>query len=82
MSDEDRRCARAELSTDELSAIVSEWLARRAGIPPANNRHCEWRWQPGKGPVLRIYVESVPNVTSIDEARKRPTIKQGRGYRR
>ncbi len=57
-------------STDELEQVVSEWLANRvgAGLPVA--RRAKWLWSPGKGPVLDLHIESLPNVFRLPVKKK------------
>ena len=56
----------ATLSTEQLSAIIAEWMARQAGIDCPVQHHMQWAWSPGQGPVLlRGAVRPVPNVRRL-----------------
>jgi L-lysine 2,3-aminomutase len=53
------------LSSDELTQIVAEWVAKHSGVALPVQHHVEWMWSPGKGPVAKVKVESVPNVRQL-----------------
>ena len=53
------------LSTDELSQIVSEWVAQKSGVALPVQREVKWGWSPGMGPVASVRVVSVPNVRRL-----------------
>lgn len=58
------------LSTDDLSTVIAEWVARMAGVPLPVAHMVQWAWSPGKGPVATVKVEAVAAVESIEKARQ------------
>lgn len=52
-------------STDELSDVVRELAARRLGVELPVAGRVTWMWAPGQGPVARVEVEHLSNVTRL-----------------
>lgn len=65
VADADVVSAEVMLSTTELEAIVSEWLANKVGMAKPIAYRLAWLWSPGMGPVVRVHVESVENVVPL-----------------
>jgi hypothetical protein len=68
-----------ELGGDELRDIIVEYVARYGKLALPTVSAGRWRWERGEsGPTMVLTVKSVPNGTRLDEARTRPTIRDGR----
>lgn len=52
-------------STPELADLVRELAARRLGLELPVGGTVLWLWSPGLGPVARVEVEHLPNVTRL-----------------
>lgn len=52
-------------STPELADIVRELAAKRLGVELPVAGTVVWLWSPGIGPVARVEVEHLPNVTRL-----------------
>ena len=63
--------AEVMLGTEDLEHILSEWFSKRVGLELPVLRRADWKWSPGKGPVLSLHIETVPNVRSLVLRRKR-----------
>jgi hypothetical protein len=51
--------AEVQLTTSELQDIVSEWFARKVGMPMPVKSEFYWGWTPGTGPAAIVTLEPV-----------------------
>lgn len=58
-------------STEELSHFVRELAAVKLGVALPVYGEVQWMWAPGQGPVVRVTVEHLPNVTPLAGRRPR-----------
>lgn len=64
------------LTCGQVCHIVAEYVAKHGGLTMPVRHSAHWKLEEGQL-VLQITVESLPNVSRLDD--KRPTLRLGKG---
>ena len=62
--------AEALFNTVMLEDLISEFIAKQAGVTMPVKREFEWFWSPGKGPVCQAKIRRVANVVPLRRSKK------------
>lgn len=64
--------ASVTLTTEMIEQVIAEWMANTKGLALPVKHTAQWGWVPDQGPVLlRMEIESVPNVVPLRKGRRR-----------